>query len=130
MKFKLLIALNMLLAVAFTNSCTKKVDFNNIAMDQWRADLGGCQGKRAQLIAAIKARKNELKGVTANDIGELFGTPEVHRLDQRNQEYYVYFLEKGPHCGKIRPISDSKSLMFRFNALGLTTEITFQNGSL
>jgi hypothetical protein len=125
-----LVAFITLICLTVVVACTKKADLNGLNMEQWRNDKGGCKGQRALLVSAIKAQKNTLKGVTANDIGELFGTPEVHRLDQRNQEYYVYFLEKGPHCGQIKPISNAKSLMFRFNALGLTTEVTFQEGSL
>ncbi len=107
-------------------TCTKKANLGDFDTATWQADKGGCQGKRAPLVAALKALKPELKAVSANDIGALFGKPDIQRLDERNQEYYVYFTEAGPHCGQLKPISDASNVMFRFNALGLTTEITFQ----
>jgi hypothetical protein len=37
-------------------------------------------------------------------------------------------LEKGPHCDKITNPSQARTMAFRFSAMGLTTEITFQQG--
>jgi hypothetical protein len=50
------------------------------------------------------------------------------QLADRNQEYYIYYLETGPHCADIKTASPAKSMAFRFSAIGLATEITFQNG--
>jgi hypothetical protein len=116
--------------VVFTSACTKKPNLNSFDLEKWKNDKGGCNGLRASQIQDLKALKQELKGVSSNDITELFGAPDIQRLSERNQEYFVYFLEKGPHCGQLRPVSNAKSVIFRFSAIKLVTEMNFQNGSL
>ncbi len=117
------------LVFTLTN-CTKKPNLNNFDLSQWISDKGGCNDMRIKQLEQLKALKQELKGVSSNDILKLFGPPDIQRLSERNQEYFIYFMEKGPHCGAIKPISNSKSVIFRFSAIKLATEITFQNGSL
>jgi hypothetical protein len=114
----------------FFMACTKKPNLNGFDTTTWQNDKGGCSGKRSEQVLALKAIKQELKGTSANDIAALFGAPDIHRLSERNQEYYIYFLEKGPHCGAIKPISNAKSVIFRFSAIKIVTEITFQNGTI
>lgn len=99
-------------------------------MAAWKKDVGGCKGQRTTQLPALKALKQELKSVSSNDILSLFGPPDIQRLSERNQEYFVYFLEKGPHCGALRPVSNARSVIFRFSAIKLATEVTFQNGSI
>jgi hypothetical protein len=111
-------------------SCTKKPDLKGFDVNTWKKDKGGCNGLRASQEADFKKLKQELKGVSSNDILSLFGPPDIQRLSERNQEYFVYFMEKGPHCGAIKPISDARTVIIRFSAIKLATEITFQNGSL
>ena len=111
-------------------SCTKTPDLKGFDLEKWKSDKGGCNGIRVSQLDELKTLKQELKGVSSNDIMTLFGAPDIQRLSERNQEYFVYFMEKGPHCGSLRPISNAKSVIFRFSAIKLATEITFQNGSL
>ena len=68
------------------------------------------------------------KGVSSNDLEDILGKPDIQQLADRNQEYYIYYLEKGPHCEKIKNPSSARTMAFRFSAMGLTTEITFQQG--
>jgi hypothetical protein len=56
------------------------------------------------------------------------GKPDRQLLAERNQEYYLYFLEEGTHCIKESNESLAKSVAIRFNAVGLASEITFQEG--
>jgi hypothetical protein len=126
-KFRLTIICFLIVLV---NSCTKTPDLKGFDLEKWKSDKGGCNGIRISQLADLKALKQELKGVSSNDIMTLFGAPDIQRLSERNQEYFVYFMEKGPHCGSLRPISNAKSVIFRFSAIKLATEITFQNGSL
>ena len=55
-------------------------------------------------------------------------TTDIQQLAERNQENYVYFLEKGPQCEAIKNPSKARTMAFRSSAMGLTTEITFQQG--
>lgn len=63
----------------------------------------------------------------ADDVGQILGKPDIHQLGGRNQKYYVYFLEKGPQCDDITQNSSALKVILRFNAVGLLSEITYQN---
>lgn len=112
----------------FLVSCTKQPDLQGFDLDRWRADRGGCRGQRAAQGDQVRALREELKGVSANDFAKLFGKPDINQLADRNQKYYVYFLEPGPHCQDIKQPSNARSVAIRFSAIGLATEVTFQRG--
>jgi hypothetical protein len=118
----------ILLLITLTD-CTKKPDLKGFNLEKWKADKGGCKGQRTSQVAELKAIKQELKGVSSNDILAYFGAPDIQRLSERNQEYFIYFVENGPHCGSLKPISNARAVVFRFSAIKLATEINFQNGS-
>ncbi|MBC7891766.1 MAG: hypothetical protein H7Y12_06090 [Sphingobacteriaceae bacterium] len=109
-------------------SCTKQPDLKGFDLPRWRGDRGGCRGQRLAQSEPFKALREELKGVSANDFADLFGRPDINQLADRNQKYYVYFLEPGPHCLDLKKPSVARSVAIRFSAIGLATEITFQRG--
>lgn len=96
---------------------------------KWRTDRGGCYGVRAGLVDDLKASREEFKGVHVNDLGGILGRPDINMIAERNQKFYIYFLQKGIHCDDPKQKSTSPSVAFRINAIGLVTEITFQNGT-
>ncbi len=104
--------------------------FGRLDLKKWRSDRGGCQGVRATLVPSFKAEVQNLKGKSANTIGELLGRPDINQIADRNQKFYIYFLEKGVHCDKPGTKSNSRSVAIRMSAIGLATEFTFQNGLL
>ncbi|MBD2699486.1 hypothetical protein IC229_02475 [Spirosoma sp. BT702] len=122
----------LLVAICFlwiNLSCSSAPDtFGKLNLKKWRSDRGGCNGVRATLLADFKAESQNLKGKSANTIGELLGRPDVNQIEDRNQKFYVYFLEKGPQCDKPGAKSQSRSVAIRMSAIGLATEITYQNG--
>jgi len=97
-------------------------------VDAFKKDRGGCAGTREKQIDWLKTHKMTWKGVSSNDLEDILGKPDIQQLADRNQEYYVYFLEKGEHCENIKNPSTARTMAFRFSAMGLTTEITFQQG--
>jgi hypothetical protein len=109
-------------------SCTHKPELNGLNVALFKKDRGGCNGDRVKQIAWLKSNKMTWKGVSSNDVEDILGKPDIQQLADRNQEYYIYFLESGEHCAKITNTSRSKTMAFRFSAIGLATEITFQNG--
>ncbi len=109
--------------------CTKQAKLQDIDIPTFRMDLGGCKGERIQMLDALKANKQALKGVISNDISKLLGKPDIDQLADRNQKYYIYFLEKGEHCSSVQNKSNAKSMAIRFSAIGLATEVTFQKGT-
>jgi hypothetical protein len=109
-------------------SCTNQPDLTGFDVESFKKDRGSCGGTREKQIDWLKTHKMTWKGVSSNDLEDILGKPDIQQLADRNQEYYVYFLEKGPHCDKITNQSQARTMAFRFSAMGLTTEITFQQG--
>lgn len=121
--------LYVLLLFGTLSGCGSAPDqFGKLDLKKWRGDRGGCNGVRATLVPGFKAETQNLKGKTANTIGELLGRPDVNQIADRNQKFYIYFLEKGPQCDQAGGKSTSRSVAIRMSAIGLATEITFQNG--
>jgi hypothetical protein len=119
----------ILLLVTTTLACSSAPDqFGKLDLKKWRGDRGGCTGIRATLLPDFKAEIQNLKGKTTNTIGELLGRPDINQIADRNQKFYIYFLEKGTHCDQNGLKSNSRSVALRMSAIGLVTEITFQNG--
>lgn len=102
--------------------------FGKLDLKKWRGDRGGCTGVRTMLLPAFRAEIQNFKGNSANTIGELLGRPDINQIADRNQKYYIYFLEKGSHCDRPSEKSNSPSVAIRMSAIGLATEVTFQNG--
>ncbi len=127
------ITLNSILAgallVGLASGCEPTPDqFGRLNLKKWRSDRGGCNGVRATLVADFRAEVQHLKGKTSNTLGEWLGRPDANILADRNQKFYVYFLTKGPQCDKPGAKSSSPSVAIRMSAIGLATEITFQDG--
>lgn len=125
-----LIAYTCLLSLYVLPGCQSAPDrFGQLDLKKWRSDRGGCSGLRQTVVADFKAETQKLKGQTSNDITELLGRPDINQLADRNQKYYVYFLQKGPQCETpTGDVSATPSVALRFSALGLVTEVTFQQG--
>jgi hypothetical protein len=109
-------------------ACTKQPDLNGFDVEAFKNDRGSCAGTREKQIDWLKTHKMTWKGVSSNDLEDILGKPDIQQLADRNQEYYIYYLEKGAHCEKIESPSTARTMAFRFSAMGLTTEITFQQG--
>ena len=109
-------------------ACTKQPKLEGLNLEKWSADRGGCNGERTRNIEKLKSLKQEIKGVSSNDLDDYLGTPDVQQLADRSQKYYIYFLEKGVHCEDLKLHSDAQSMSVRFSAMGMATEVTFQRG--
>ncbi len=118
-----------LLLLSVLVSCSPPPDqFGRLNLRKWRGDRGGCTGVRASILPDFRAEIQNLKGKRVDVIGELLGRPDINQIADRNQKFYIYFLEKGPQCDKPGAKSTSRSVAIRMSAIGLATEITFQNG--
>ncbi|WP_020596440.1 hypothetical protein [Spirosoma panaciterrae] len=115
--------------LAGITGCSSAPDqFGKLDIKKWRGDRGGCNGVRDRILPDFKAEIQHLKGKSANEIGELLGRPDINQIADRNQKFYIYFLEKGPQCDQAGAKSNSRSVAIRMSAIGLATEVTFQNG--
>lgn len=112
-------------------SCSSKPEkIGQLDLIKWRSDRGACDSKRTALIDDFKAEQKQLMGKFIDEIGELLGRPDIHQLGERNEKFYVYFLEKGTHCEDIKAPSKAKKVILKFNAVGLLSEITYQDRPL
>nr|WP_295929573.1 hypothetical protein [uncultured Dyadobacter sp.] len=102
----------------------------NLDLKKWRGDRGGCNNARKGLEGDFKAVEKELKGKFADGVGELLGRPDIQQLGERNTKLYVYFLEKGPQCENMQARSEARKVILKFNAVGLLSEITYQDRPL
>ncbi|MFC5411440.1 hypothetical protein ACFPMF_19110 [Larkinella bovis] len=125
----LFLSASLFYGLFFLQSCSAPPDrLGTLDLVKWRADRGGCQGVRTTLVDDFKAIRSELKGKSANEVGKILGRPDSEQLDDRNQKFYIYFLESGPHCQDPKVKTGSRSIALRLSAIGLVTEITFQRG--
>lgn len=121
--------LSVILVVLFAGCGPAPDTLGKLNLKGWRGDRGGCNGVRATLVPGFKAEIQNLKSMSSNTIGELLGRPDINQIADRNQKYYIYFLERGTHCDRPGEKSNSPSVAIRMSAMGIATEITFQNGT-
>lgn len=123
MKIKIILPI-----IFLATACTKQPKLESLNLERWSADKGGCGGERTKNIDKLKSLKEEIKGTSSNDLDDYLGIPDVQQLADRNQKYYIYFLEKGTHCETLQKESEAQSMAVRFSAMGMATEVTFQRG--
>ena len=111
------------------SSCYPAPDtFGKLDAKAWRSDRRGCNNVRAKLVDDLRAEVENLKGKAANDIGGILGGPDINQIADRNQKYYVYYLQPGPQCNDTKAQPSAPTVALRMSAMGVVTEITFQNG--
>jgi hypothetical protein len=118
----------VMLMAGVISACSLAPDkLGRLDLVKWREDRLACQGIRTSLEKDFKAEQEQLIGKFADEVGRILGKPDIHQLGSRNQKYYVYFLEKGSQCEDITRKSAARRAVLRFNAIGLLSEITYQN---
>lgn len=122
----------ILIATSLTTllSCSGPDKLGTLDVKAWRNDRGGCSGVRQGLLTNFEQVREQFKGLHVNDLGKLLGRPDVNEIQDRNQKVYVYYVEKGPHCGDDTGAkSRARSVFLRVNSVGLVTEVSTQNGT-
>lgn len=120
--------LTILISVGLLIGCKSAPDkLGKLDLIKWRQDRAACEGIRPTLVDDFKIEQANLMGKFADDVGVILGRPDIHQLGGRNQKFYVYFLEKGTQCDDISKPSSALKVILRFNAVGLLSEITYQN---
>ena len=123
----------ILAVVLFTGlaACSPAPDtLGRLDLKKWRGDRNSCKNERKELADDFKAEQKQLLGKFIDDVGELLGRPDIQQLGDRNTKFYVYFLEKGVQCDDIAKKSEAKKVILKFNAVGLLSEITYQDRAL
>jgi len=128
---KLPIKTGLSLIFTFLLACSNPPEkLGNMDLNKWRSDRGGCNNTRKAMEKDLKAAEAELKGKFADTVGDILGRPDIQQLGERNTKFYVYFLEKGPQCDDMKAKSAAKKVILKFNAVGLLSEITYQDRAL
>ena len=126
MKRYIIVGLVVLIA-----ACSSQPDkLGRLDLKKWRGDRGACNSVRTGLADDFKAEQKQLMGKFIDEVGTLLGRPDIHQLGERNIKFYVYFLEKGTQCDDIKANSKAKKVILKFNAVGLLSEITYQDRAL
>jgi len=111
-------------------SCAAPDRIGNLDLVKWRNDRGGCKNNRTPLEAIFKDIEPQLMGSHIDKVTKILGRPDIQQLAARDQKYYVYFFENGPHCQDITKKSSARKVLLRFNAVGLLSEIIYQTEPL
>ena len=93
-------------------------------LQAWKEDPHGCKELRAAMIPALGEQRDKLLRLSEMEIINLLGKPDENELYVRSQQFYRYYLEPAPECdpGKESP----KVLVIRFNALGVSNEVSVE----
>ncbi len=94
----------------------------NMDLQEWHSDKDGCLNKRSVMEASLANQKDKLLALTEKQIISLLGKPDQNELYSRNQKFYTYFLTPAPSCASYQ--NSSKTLIIRFNAMGLAKEVS------
>lgn len=122
--------ISIVASVALILSCAGPDKLGTLDLKAWRNDRGGCKGIRQGLLANFMTVRDQFKGIHVNDLGKMLGRPDVNEITDRNSKIYIYYVEKGPHCGENPGAkSGAKSIALRVSSIGLVTEVSSQNGT-
>ncbi|MGF1639095.1 MAG: hypothetical protein ACFCUU_18610 [Cyclobacteriaceae bacterium] len=114
----------LLVFIICLNGCARKQRFVDFESDAWIEDRNGCEGVRENMKDDLLKVKFRLRGKSTSDIIDILGRPDAQELYQRNQKYYMYYIQPGPEC----PQKSEKpmTLFIRFSAVGVANEISIK----
>ncbi|AFK03220.1 hypothetical protein Emtol_2081 [Emticicia oligotrophica DSM 17448] len=119
----------LLVCLSFFSCKKKEANFGKFDLQSFKTDRGGCEGKREKLVEDLKTQKNNILGLTENQVVDNLGRYDFQILSRRNEKVFVYYLEKGPQCEMIQNPTQARSMILYFNAASLVKEVSFQYGS-
>lgn len=115
-----------LIVFALCLSCGKSIPtLDDIDLEIWIADKKGCLGKRSSMKNSLDAQKKKLLGLSEVQVVALLGNPDHNELYKRNQKFYYYFIQPSSECG-IKKNNDPEELVIRFNAIGLSNDVSVE----
>ncbi len=109
-----------LIALLILTGCqSTSINFDQIDLNQWKADKFGCLSYRAGKIDELQSSKSTLLRLSEKEIIEAIGKPDREELQERSQKMYLYYLQAA-HCNSSNITSNAivKVFQVRFNAMG------------
>jgi hypothetical protein len=124
-----LVALSLLVTLLIDGCGSKRKERKLEAFDseRWASGRNGCEGNRLEMKDDLLRMKYQMRGLDTQELVQLLGRPDATQLSDRNQKYYIYYLEPGPDC--TQPAADPLSLFVRLSAVGIANEFTLRNFS-
>ncbi|MDV3309599.1 MAG: hypothetical protein LOY03_12360 [Cyclobacteriaceae bacterium] len=111
-----------LLFAALLFSCRNtEIKLDDVDLDAWMRDPGGCGGLRAAFAEPLQRQREKLLRLDEAEVTHLLGKPDENELYVRGQKFYRYYLEPSPVCANA--VDNARSLVIRFNAVGLSSEV-------
>lgn len=117
--------LNLLCFVVLFSCGKSSPTLDDIDLKIWITDKKGCLGQRSSMKNSLDAQKNKLLGLSEVQIVELLGNPDHNELYKRNQKFYYYFIQPSSECNGSK-FEDSAELVIRFNAIGLSNDVSIE----
>ncbi len=114
----------LLLFTIAIGGCGNRLDVGDFDTSRWKDDLNGCKGDRAEMTEALNELKPKLLGLYQKAILKVLGQPEEQELYKRSQNYYIYYIDKGPKCDS--STEGARRLEVRFTALGIANEVNIR----
>jgi hypothetical protein len=112
----------------FFLSCQHRKKIENFDNEAFKKDRMACSGKREQLITDFERIRKEIKGMYVTDVVGYLGRPDLEKLSDRGQKYFVYFLQKGGQCISRDSSITARTAVLRFNAMEFVTEVGYETG--
>lgn len=104
-------------------SCQGNVEIEGFDGEAWRSDKKACKGIRQQMEPTLKDVKSQFKGLSEYKILEILGKPDQQELYERNQRFFMYFIDPAAECKNTANIANQTKLVLRFSATGRVSEI-------
>ena len=117
--------LAILLLASSLSACSSSVTISEDELDiaAWKADKNGCTSRRGELLADFLKVSERLDGLREQDIKRLLGKPDGVELYQRNQKFFLYFLESGRQCPDVAVGRYGRHVRIRFDAINRVNEV-------
>lgn len=97
-----------------------EIKLDGVDLETWVRDTGGCDGLRAAAADTLERQRDKLLRRNEMEITRLLGKPDENELYVRGQKFYRYYLDPCPVCANAA--DNARSLVIRFNAVGLSSE--------
>ncbi|UZR95123.1 hypothetical protein [Chondrinema litorale] len=112
------------------SACTgQRISEEAFSSNTWRQDKKGCNGERLEIKEEFDTIKEQLIGLSETETRNFLGAPDKVQLFERNQKFYIYYLEPGAQC-EGKEGKEGKSYHIRFNSINQVNEISLVLPSL
>jgi hypothetical protein len=113
--------LYLLFAVLLFSCRNTEIKLDDVDLEAWMNDPGGCRGLRIHAAEPLRRQREKLLRLNEMEVKHLLGKPDENELYVRGQKFYRYYLEPSAVC--TNATEDALSLVIRFNAVGLSSEV-------